>query len=477
MIIRPYTSVYKPIHKGFRRHDPRGWLAPACWDRVPLLEAVVQKDVSSGTSGTASGTTLTSTSITIASNTNRALYAWVLIATAGGPPTCSACNWNTSEALTQLATVVATNVRGYLFRLKTPSATTATITATLSAGADDWAILWYSAFNVDQITPESTAITNTATTGAKWSLGVNGFANGISLGAAFGGDTITALAASNGIPFWNTSGTQVQTATVSALTVNSAPATRQVGDLEYCTLSKENTTAVGVSGSGWNLLTQTTFGTTRSSTYAWRIYNGTNVDPAFSWTTAADAWGRRHCFRDTQATGTPMAALGTVGTGTTTAHSSTGGNTTQADAMAMYSDECNANTALGAPGGSWTSRWDAGSATGPSRTSGGNQPIATAGTGSGNLSMTGGGTAWIQQQWEVYNANNGDQTTENSQNNIGGLGQISGQLSSETGDTFNTFAWDATGGVDEWIALGCGLNPASAGGAAQQRLTIIGVGN
>lgn len=418
----------------------------------------VLKDTSGGTSGTASGTTLTSASLTVANNSNRALYAWVFTG-ATTPPTCSAVNWNTSEAMTQLATVLQTSVRGYLFRLKNPTAATATITATISASADGWAIFWFSGYNVDQTTSESTARTNSATAGAKWSVGFEGFANGISLAAALGGNTVSALASSDGIPFWVASGTQQTSSAVASLTVSNAPATQQIGDLEYCTLTKENTATASVSGSGWVKTHQTTFGTSRSTAYAYRIYDGTNVNPAWSWTGSVDAWGRRHAFRDTQPSGTSMAVLGTLGSGTGTTHTSTGANTTQADVLAMYSDECNANTALGAPGGSWTERWDAGSATGPSRTAGGTQPIATSGTGSGNLSMTGGGTAWIQQQWEVYNALVGDQATEDTENNING--QASAALASEAGDVFNAIAFDSTGTVNNWVALGVGLNPAS----------------
>jgi hypothetical protein len=95
-----------------------------------------------------------------------------------------------------------------------------------------------------------------------------------------------------------------------------------------------------------------------------------------------------------------VSVSGTTGTGSTSTHTSTGFNTDADNALALYLDACAANTAIATPSG-WTEDLDGGSATSATRQAFGSKSIATSGTGSGNISVTGGNAAWVQFQIEI----------------------------------------------------------------------------
>jgi len=85
--------------------------------------------------------------------------------------------------------------------------------------------------------------------------------------------------------------------------------------------------------------------------------------------------------------------------GLTATHTSTGYNTTYDGSLATYFDLSAANTALGLPSG-WKENLDVGSATGPSRNVFGSKIMTTAGSATGNISVTGANAAWVQFQIE-----------------------------------------------------------------------------
>jgi hypothetical protein len=208
---------------------------------------------------------------------------------------------------------------------------------------------------------------------------------------------------------------------------------------------------------------QTNSGASFTVSHYYRIHTGTNVDPVISWTGSADASARRYLFRDTRAKATvaaPVAYHGTVGTGTTSPHTSTGANTTEDDVLAIYIDICNANTAM-APETSWTERVDSGSATGPIRSYLADREMATAGSATGNISEAGGAAAYVQQQFEIYNADNGDQVQVGEIESYADF--ISSNMCYEVADTYNTFGWTTTlGTTDMLAALGVPLNPSKS---------------
>ncbi len=268
------------------------------------------------------------------------------------------------------------------------------------------------------------------------------------------------LAPVSGIPEYIAAGA-LSTATAQTSRTPAAPTGAIRGDLEIAHCSSENNATHSVSGSGWVKIGQTNSGASYTVSHYYRIHTGTNVDPVISWTGSADATARRYLFRDTRAKATvaaPVAYHGTVGTGTTSPHTSTGANTTEDDVLAIYIDICNANTAMVAET-SWTERVDSGSATGPVRSYLADREMVTAGSSTGNISETGGAAAYVQQQFEIYNADNGDQIELTERESFGGNFASAG-VAYETADTYNTFGWTrSTGTTDQLCGIAVVINP------------------
>lgn len=429
--------------------------------------AVVSKDgsVVIATVTTAPGNNFNGPSTAVSgANSNRALIFKVAVAEAGAP-TISGITWNgQSAALVTGAAALSGpgNVRLEIWRILNPTAGTAVPVVSLSGSIQGAVCTAQSLYNVDQTTPFGTARTNSGTAGTIADVGCAGVTNGLTIGAMISGDTTTAIASRNGIPYWVASGTETQATAQTSHTCNQAPTGRQLGDIEVVTFDTETAAAHSLSGAGWAIIeAQATYATTHSRTVATRVYDGTNVDPAISWSGAADVFARRHIWRDSKVTGTIISGVGTVGTGTASPHTSTGGNTTANNVLAVYLDTCNANTAVATPAG-WAERFDAGSATGPARTAGGDKEVATSGTSTGNISIVAGAAAWIQRQYQLFPSDAGTQTHEVESENIASL--VSFADVSEAGQAFNTLGCTLTGGVDEWIAVAVSVNPVAASG-------------
>lgn len=415
-------------------------------------------DTSAITSQTTAQSSITR-SITVASNSNRCLYAFVYCTNS---VTISSVVFNTSESMTEVFNVAQGSDRLALYRLKNPTATTANVVATFSGDSDSESVLnVISLYNVDQTTSEGTARTDKAgSSGDRRLIGCAGYADGLTIGAAACGTTGSAARTSanvNGIPKYIAAGA-LSTATGQTSRTPANPSGIMRGDLLIAVCHKENADTVSVSGTGWTLGGNIANDSSQSAAWAWAIYDGSIGDVTFSWSTSNDASARTFAYRDTKADGTPVLALGTKGSGNGTTHTSTGGNTTQNDSLAVYFDLCQANTALGTPG-SWTEDGDSGSATGPTRIAYGSQEIPTSGTGSGNISVTGGNARWIQFQLEILHADNGDQTTFNEAEALNNFTTFASAY--ETGDTYNTLGWDWTTGTTSFYIVGAvGVNPA-----------------
>ncbi|MBI1188313.1 MAG: hypothetical protein GC206_13445 [Alphaproteobacteria bacterium] len=355
----------------------------------------------------------------------------------------------------------ADNLRVY--RLLAPNSGTANLSVTLSA-TSEIVVEVYVLTGVDQTTPFGTLRTDSASaSGNKRSIGFESFVDGLGIGAAISGTTASAartVASADGIPDYIASGTLSVSSSVTSRTPSAAITGRMRGDLLLCVTHSENSATHGISGAGWNILTQHTGPTSLQVSYAWRIYDGSDVNPTVSWTGSADASSRVHLFRDTRASGTPINSLGTHASGTTTTHTSTGANTTVADVLAFYYGISRSNTAAAQPSG-WTERFDAGSATGPTGHYGGDKNIATSGTGSGDISITAGGTEWLQKQLEILPHANGDQTHGGE---VEALGNFTTYASAyETGAAYNCIGFDWTTGTTlYYMIVGIGVNPAAA---------------
>lgn len=410
--------------------------------------------VSVDTSGSAVGASVATVNvnITVANNRDRYLLAFILGSDPTAPVDLSSVNWNTSEAMTELIDFMAgTFNRLWIYGLKNPTATTANLTATfLSTGNDNIVVGAVSLYGVDQTSPVGTARSSTAAvaTDSVWIATDGGLPGGRAVG--MGMRQITSPAANtiadvNGIPEWIAAGA-LSTATAQTSRTPAAPAGAQRGDLEIAHCSGENNETHSVSGAGWVKIGQTNSGASYTVSHYYRIHDGSNVDPVVSWASSVDATARRYLFRDTKATGTPCAYHGTVGTGTTSPHTSTGANTTEDDVLAVYIDICNANTAMAAET-SWTERVDSGSATGPVRSYLADREMAAAASATGNISEVGGVAAYVQQQFEVYNGANGDQTNLFEQESVGSVCALS--VSHEVADIYNALGWTGSGGTTE----------------------------
>lgn len=414
--------------------------------------------VSIDTSASNSGATVSSLScaITVASNRDRCLIVFV-VSGSSSAITVSSVNWNTSEGLTQIFTVAGGSFgRISAYRLLNPTATAANVVVTLSGSAGHVYVSAHSLYGVDQTTPVGTARTTSATTGNDPWVGIDGgLAGGIAIGCGYRltASAGTTIADVNGIPEYIAAGA-LSAATARTSRTPVAPAGATYGDLEIAHCSSENNATHSVSGSGWVKLGQNNSGASWTVSHYYRIHDGTNVDPTISWTGSVDASARRYLFRDTRAKATvaaPVAYHGTVGTGTASPHTSTGANTTEDDVLAIYIDICNANTAM-APETSWTERVDSGSATGPVRSYLADREMATSGSATGNISEAGGAAAWVQQQFEIYNADNGDQINMTERENVGSEACMS--TSYETSDTYNTLGWNGTSGTTSQLIAG-----------------------
>jgi len=433
-------------------------------------------------SSTGTGTSLTLSSFVIANQSNRYLIVHIVLGDAS-VGTVSSVTWNGTENLAQLWTAAqSSQLRIAAWGLKNPSAGTHNIVITPSASQDAIFGAATSLYNVDQTTPTGTGVTNTGTSGNNASVGVDdGLTGGIVIGLAerYVGANTGSIADGNGIPKWSQVGT-LSTATGQTSRAPALPSAAQRGDTLIATCASENNDTHSCATTGWSKLGQTNSGAGWTVSHWVAIYDpdnahsGATAGPTITWANSNDASAQVAAYRDGKGSGTVAAYLGTVGAGTTSTHTATGGNTTANNVLAAYGDHATANTALGAPGGSWTERVDAGSATGPCRIVFGDQEIATSGTGSGNLSMTGANAAWVQQQFEIYAAaNTQTNLTEREDFGAGDSGNCA-SVSYEAADTFNTLLWTGTGGTTSLIGAGAiAINPASSATATSVTLSPV----
>lgn len=198
-------------------------------------------------------------------------------------------------------------------------------------------------------------------------------------------------------------GTRSQSAGATSLSP-ALPASRTNGNILFARVHSKNNATHSISGTGWAPipgLAQTNSGASFTVSWWYRIVDGTEAAPTISWTgSVACAAQIVQYLRDDFENSSPFGFVGTPSTGTTSTHTSTGQNTTRNNSRVLYFDDCAANTAIATPSG-WTERYDAGSATGASRTAGGDKSVATSGTASGNISVVGGAAAWVQVQIEL----------------------------------------------------------------------------
>lgn len=188
-------------------------------------------------------------------------------------------------------------------------------------------------------------------------------------------------------------------ATAGATSRNCAlPASLANGNILIAACCVKNGDDISISGTGWAQLgTQIKIGTSFTAILAWRLVDGSEVDCSFSWTNSAAAQVHMH-----QYSGTALSPIGSINSnsGSTSTHSCTGVTTTRNNSTVVYIDQAAANTALATPAG-WTEDQDGGSATSVTRDTNGKKSVATSGSASGDISVTGAAADWVMYQVEL----------------------------------------------------------------------------
>lgn len=216
-----------------------------------------------------------------------------------------------------------------------------------------------------------------------------------------------------------------QTGSGSPLSNTGAPASRSTDDIEVSAFIANAAIAseISVSGSGWLLIGAWQFDGASDKTLAlaWRRYNGTNVNPSWNFTTATSCYSRRWARRGCWTGGTPVAVIGTPGTGSGSTHTSVGGNTTAGDSVVDYVDGCANNSNLAQPSG-WTEQFDAG-ASGHRLSVGSKDISGSSGQYSGDISVA-GGARFVQIQIEFLSQAPGGGSQNLSVSKLGPVGHL-----------------------------------------------------
>ena len=207
------------------------------------------------------------------------------------------------------------------------------------------------------------------------------------------------------MPSYLNAGTRANSSGATSLSP-ALPASRTTGNLLIAVAGSKNNFAHTCTTAGWTKFAQQNSGTAWTvSLWVYRRtqggVDGSETAPAITVGTSSVA-----CFAQViQYSGTfdPTDFLGgevNVNTGTGSTHSCNGIVTTADNSLVIYIDAAAANTALNTPAG-WTENLDNGSNTGATRNANGSKAIETAGTSSGNISVSGANAAWVMWQIEL----------------------------------------------------------------------------
>lgn len=181
------------------------------------------------------------------------------------------------------------------------------------------------------------------------------------------------------------------------------PASRSNGNLLIAICQSKNNAAHSWPGD-WSVLEQVNSGTGLTVSLAYRIVDGTESSPTITWTGAVACRALIYQWSGT-AGESPFSGGHNSNNGLTSTHSCAGVNTTRSDSRVVYFDGCATGTALGTPSG-WTENSDLTTGVGFQTTVGG-KDIASSGSASGDISVTGGNAAWVMWQIELRSPSSG----------------------------------------------------------------------
>jgi hypothetical protein len=199
-------------------------------------------------------------------------------------------------------------------------------------------------------------------------------------------------------PSFIRAGTRAQSAGAATI----APAKPTVDGASGCLLAlvtSKNNAVHSTATAGWSKLSQVNSGPSFTASL-WIAAESAGA-PTFTWTGSAACSALIAYYNDPQSDVlSSVSVSGTTGSGTTATHTSTGFTSDANNVLAIYADAAAANTSLAQPTG-WTRDSDVGSATDAGRTDFGSKTVASSGSASGNISVTGAAAAWVQFQIEL----------------------------------------------------------------------------
>lgn len=166
-------------------------------------------------------------------------------------------------------------------------------------------------------------------------------------------------------------------------------------------MSKNNATH-SISGTGWTQCTssfpQTNSGASFTFSLWKRLVDGTEGVPTVSWSGSVAAASQIVQINGADST-TPIGAVSTAKTGTTSPWTTNAVNTTAPNSTVFIFAFGAANTSFATPT-NWTGELDNGNATGASRNAAKQLAVPASGTSSGATSATGPAAAWVAVQIE-----------------------------------------------------------------------------
>lgn len=198
-------------------------------------------------------------------------------------------------------------------------------------------------------------------------------------------------------PLYRAIGTRAQSASAATLSPAKPTVDGQNGLLLAVVTSKNNDTH-STATSGWALVGQVNSGASFTASL-WKAAE-TAAAPTFTWSSAAACSARIGYYSDPANVVDTTLGATSSSNGTANPHTSTAITTTRANSDVIYVDVAAANTTLAQPSG-WVEDSDGGSATDAGQTTFGSKSVATSGSSSGAISVTGAAAAWVQWQVEV----------------------------------------------------------------------------
>lgn len=192
-------------------------------------------------------------------------------------------------------------------------------------------------------------------------------------------------------------GTRATNAGAATLTP-SKPTVGNTGGILVALLATKNNATHATATSGWTLIAQVNSGASFTASI-WKALEAA-VAPVFTWTGSVACAAQITYLNAPDGNVDLTVGSSTSNTGSGATHSTTSINSSRDNSDVLYIDAAAANTAMATPSG-WTENADGGSATDAGRFVWGNKQIATSGSASGAISVTGAAADWVQWQVEI----------------------------------------------------------------------------